>query len=208
MFKKLTYFMLAIVFVPLALGWVAFPVKAAVEVGQAAPDFTGKNVIDGTDFKLSDLKGKTVVLEWTNPECPFVVKHYGSTNMQTLQQAAKDKGVVWVSINSSAVEKQGHLTPETAPALIKEKGIHSAAYILDETGEIGKLYGAKTTPHMFVISPEGTLAYAGAIDNNPDPNPETIKGATNYVTAALDELAAGKPVSMPTTPSYGCAVKY
>ena len=208
MFKRLSYFLLTLAFVPVALGWVTMPVKASVEVGQAAPDFTGKNVIDGADVKLSDLKGKTVVLEWTNPECPFVVKHYSQNNMQNLQKAATEKGIVWISINSSAEGKQGNLTTETASALIKEKGVNSSAYILDPTGEIGKLYGAKTTPHMFVISPEGTLAYAGAIDSNPDPKPETIEGATNYVTAALDELAAGKPVTTPSTPSYGCSVKY
>lgn len=208
MIKRLTYFMLALAFIPLSLGWITYPVKAAVEVGQDAPAFKAKNIIDGSDFDLSAHKGKTVVLEWTNPECPFVVKHYGPDNMQSLQRAAKDKGVVWVSIVSSAPGKQGHMNPEAAAAIVKEKNIASSAYILDETGEIGKLYGAKTTPHMFVITGEGKVAYAGAIDSNPDPNPETIKGATNYVTAALDELAAGKPVSIPSTPAYGCSVKY
>lgn len=208
MIKRLTYMMLSLAFIPLALGWVTYPVQASVEVGTTAPDFTATNIIDGTTFKLSEQKGKIVVVEWTNPECPFVVKHYGSNNMQKLQQAAKDKGVIWVSVNSSAPEKQGNLTAEAAQAIVKEKGIQSAAYILDPTGEIGKLYGAKTTPHMFVVSAEGNLAYAGAIDSNPDPKPESIDGATNYVTAAIDELLAGKPVTTASTPSYGCSVKY
>ena len=172
-----------------ALMLVAAPALAAPEVGQPAPDFTGTDT-DGTAHTLSDFKGKTVVLEWSNHECPYVVKHYGSGNMQKLQKAATDDGVVWLTIVSSAEGKQGNTTPEEAKAIMEEAGSNATARILDVSGEIGKLYDAKTTPHMFVIDPEGTLVYAGAIDSNKSYDPATIEGATNYVEAALASVKA------------------
>ncbi len=196
---------LALVLVPFALG--ATPAFAAAEVGKPAPDFTATD-IKGNAVKLSDLKGKNVVLEWTNQECPFVVKHYKSGNMQATQQKATEGGAVWIAINSSAPGMQGNVTAEQAVKIEEEVGAHETNRILDPSGEIGQLYGAKTTPHMFVIDKEGTLAYAGAIDDKPDADPASVEGAKNYVLAALDDLNAGKPVETPTTASYGCGVKY
>ncbi|NCT40181.1 MAG: redoxin domain-containing protein [Alphaproteobacteria bacterium] len=180
---------------------------AAPEIGKAAPDFTATD-INGDTFKLSDHKGKIVVLEWSNHECPFVVKHYGSGNMQKVQKETTEKGVEWVTIVSSADGRQGNTTAEEAAKIIEEQGAHPSVKILDASGEIGKMYDAKTTPHMFVINTDGTLAYAGAIDNNPSPNPATIEGAENYVTAAVDELIEGKDVTTSQTQPYGCSVKY
>lgn len=185
----------------------AMPAHATATVGKPAPDFTGTDS-NGKTHKLSDLKGKIVVLEWTNPGCPFVVKHYDSGNMQKLQEAATDKDVVWLSINSSADGKEGNQTPEAANAYIKEKNVKATARILDPTGEIGKLYDAKTTPHMFVIDKDGSLVYDGAIDSNDSFKPETIEGATNYVTDALTALESGKPIEKSKTKPYGCSVKY
>lgn len=196
---------LALALVPFALG--ATPAFAAAEVGQPAPDFTATD-IKGNTVKLSDLKGKNVVLEWTNQECPFVVKHYKTGNMQAAQKKATEGGAVWISINSSAPGMQGNTTAEEALKIETEAGVHSTNRILDPSGEIGQLYGAKTTPHMFVIDKEGTLAYAGAIDDKPDADSASIEGAKNYVLAALDDLSAGKPVETPSTASYGCGVKY
>lgn len=183
------------------------PVQAAVEVGQPAPDFTATD-IDGKAFTLSAAKGKKVVLEWTNAECPFVVKHYGSSNMQKTQEAAVAQGVEWVTINSSAPGKQGHVDAEGARKLATEKESKASVHILDESGSVGKLYDAKTTPHMFLIDENGVLVYAGAIDDNSSPDPTTVEGAKNYVLTALEELAAGKPVTTSTTQPYGCGVKY
>ena len=176
-------------------------------VGQPAPDFTGTDV-DGKTVKLSEFKGKNVVLEWFNPGCPYVVKHYDAGNMQAVQKAAVEKGAVWLSINSSAEGMEGNQTPADGKAYIAEKKSAQTSLILDPTGEIGRLYGAKTTPHMFVIDKDGKIAYAGAIDDKPSANPETVSGAKNYVLAALDELLAGKPVTESTTRPYGCSVKY
>ena len=194
-----------------ALAFVAFttatPAQAAVVVGQPAPDFTGTDT-NGKAHKLSDFKGKVVVLEWTNPGCPFVVKHYDSGNMQKLQADATAKDVVWLSINSGAEGKEGHQTGETGNAYIAEKGAKSTALIIDKTGEIGKLYDAKTTPHMFVIDKDGTLVYDGAIDSDDSFKPETIEGATNYVSAALAALESGTALEPSKTKPYGCSVKY
>lgn len=180
---------------------------AAPEIGKPAPDFTLK---DGTgkEHSLSDYAGKTVVLEWFNEGCPFVKKHYGSRNMQDLQKAATDSGVVWLTIISSAPGKQGHYTPEQAVAKYEELGMASTALLLDESGEVGRAYNARTTPEMFVIDSKGTLVYMGAIDDKPTPDPASLDGAKTYVQAALTELAAGEPVSTPQTKSYGCGVKY
>lgn len=181
--------------------------QVTAQVGQPAPDFTGTDS-NGTAHKLSDFKGKTVVLEWTNPGCPFVMKHYDSNNMQGVQKAAIADGVIWLSINSSAEDKEGYQTPAEANAYMKEKGSAPTARILDPKGDIGHLYGAQTTPHMYVIDKDGTLVYAGAIDSDNSFKPESIKGATNYVTAALADIKAGKPVAVASTKAYGCGVKY
>ncbi len=191
----------------LAVLCIAAPAWAAPEAGKPAPDFTATD-IKGNPFKLSDHKGKIVVLEWTNHECPFVLKHYGTNNMQNTQKAAKEKGAEWVSIVSSAPGRQGHTTAEAAQKIVDETGAAPDVKILDEKGEIGTLYGASTTPHMFVVDKDGTIAYMGAIDDQPSPRPETVEGAKNYVLAAIDDLAAGKPVETPVTQPYGCNVKY
>jgi len=188
-------------------GSFTIALAAKPEVGQPAPDFTLKDTA-GKEHKLSDYKGKFVVLEWTNFKCPFVKKHYGSSNMQNLQKKFTDQGVVWLSICSSGPGKEGNFRPEEAAAKAKAFGSHATAYLIDESGDVGRLYGAQTTPDMFVITPKGDLVYKGAIDDQPSPDPETLKGATNYVDAALTEALAGKPVTTPVTKSYGCSVKY
>lgn len=180
---------------------------AAPEVGKPAPAFTLKDA-SGAEKSLSDYKGKYVVLEWVNFGCPFVKKHYGSKNMQNLQKELTDKGVVWLSICSSAEGKQGYLAPADVEAAVKAEGSNATAYLLDTDGKVGGLYEARTTPEMYVINPEGVLIYSGAIDDKPSPDPATIDGATNYVKAALTEAMAGQPVAKATTKSYGCSVKY
>jgi hypothetical protein len=157
---------------------------------------------------LSDFKGKVVVLEWVNHGCPFVVKHYGSGNMQKLQADATAKGVAWLSICSSAPGKQGHMSAADANKSCAEKQSAATAYLLDESGEVGKKYGAKRTPEMYVVNPEGILVYHGAIDDKPSTDPGDIAGSKNFVAAALEETLAGKPVSTPQTEAYGCSVKY
>ena len=180
----------------------------AVTVGQAAPDFSLTDV-NGKTVKLSDFKGKNVVLEWTNPGCPFVVKHYGSNNMQTLQTDAKAKGVVWLSVNSTAKSHQDYLEPTKRSAKMKGEWKEASSYLLmDETGKVGQAYAAKTTPHMYVIDPSGKLVYAGGIDDKRSANPADVKTAKNFVRAALDETLAGRPVTVATATPYGCSVKY
>lgn len=180
----------------------------AVEVGAVAPEIEATD-INGQAFKLSDHKGKIVVLEWTNPECPFVMKHYDSGNMQKVQkEALAMDGVEWVTINSSATGKQGHLTADAAKKGLETSGATPTAYIADENGTIGQAYGAQTTPHMFIVDKEGKLAYAGAIDDNSSPKQEVIATSKNYVVAALKNLEAGQPVETPTSQPYGCSVKY
>lgn len=188
---------------------LSMPAQAAVDVGQPAPDFEGINVLTGETVKLADLKGKTVVLEWTNKDCPYVVKHYGSGNMQKVQKQAEDEyGVEWIVINSSAEGKQGAQTPEEAKKYAEDMKAEANAKILDPSGTIGKLYDAQTTPHMFIINAEGNVVYKGAIDSDSSPRPEAIKGSTNYVLAALADLKAGHAVKTATTQPYGCSVKY
>ncbi len=182
-------------------------VRAEVTTGATAPDFTLTDT-SGASHKLSDFKGKTVVLEWVNHGCPFVVKHYSKGNMQGLQADYTGKGVVWLSICSSAEGKQGYNTAEGWQKLNTEKGGKATAILLDPEGTVGKLYGAKTTPHMYVINAEGTLVYQGAIDDKPSTDSDDIPGAKNYVKAALDEVLAGKPVTTGQTKPYGCGVKY
>ena len=186
---------------------LAASVYASPQVGKPAPNFTLKD-LSGQSHELSDFKGKYVVLEWVNFGCPFVEKHYGSKNMQKLQKEFVDKGVVWLSICSSAPGKQGNETPDAAKSGLAEFGSAATAYLDDEDGTVGKLYQAKTTPDMFVVNPEGVLIYAGAIDDKPTPDPSTVAGANNYVRAALEEATAGKAVSVPSTKPYGCSVKY
>lgn len=176
-------------------------------VDQAAPNFTLTDV-NGKKVSLSDFKGKTVVLEWVNFDCPFVKKHYGSGNMQSLQKKYTEKDVVWLSICSSAPDKEGNFTSGEVKEKLKERNAVPSHYLFDERGTVGKLYAAKTTPHMFIINKEGILVYAGAIDDTPSTSKDDIKTAKNYVTAALDAVLAGKPVETKTTSSYGCSVKY
>jgi len=181
--------------------------QASPEIGKPAPEFMA-NDTNGKHVMLSELKGKTVVLEWTNHECPFVRKHYGSGNMQALQKEATADGVIWVSIVSSAKGKEGNVTAEEANKITADQKAFPTHKILDEDGTIGKLYGAKTTPHMFVIDKDGVLVYAGAIDNTPSADPDDVKTVKNYVREALADLKAGKSVTTPSTNPYGCGVKY
>lgn len=183
------------------------PAHADAVVGQLAPAFTLTDS-QGKPRSLGEFKGKVVVLEWVNPDCPFVQKHYGSGNMQSLQKTYTAKGVTWLSVNSSAPGKQGHLTPATAGAFVKAQSAAPSALLLDPKGEVGHAYGAKTTPHMYVIDPQGKLVYAGAIDDKPSTDPDDIPGARNYVSEGLDAVLAGKPVAVASTTAYGCSVKY
>ena len=178
---------------------------AAPELGKPAPDFT-LNDQSGKPVKLSAAKGKYVVLEWYNKDCPFVHKHYDSGNMQSLQKKYGKKGVVWYSIVTSKEGKEGHLTAAQAAKQLKK--MSSKGILLDEKGEVGRAYEAKTTPHMFVVNPEGNLIYMGGIDDKASADAEDIKTSKNYVAAALDEAMAGKPVSTPSSRPYGCSVKY
>lgn len=180
---------------------------AEAEVGEPAPNFKAVDS-NGTAHELSEYKGHPVVLEWTNPDCPYVVKHYDTKNMQSLQKKYTDQGVIWLTINSSAPGKQGNIDGAAANKYIAEKGAAQTAYLLDSDGKVGKLYEAKTTPHMFVIDNKGTLVYAGAIDDNSSSRHSTVEGATNYVAEALDSLMADKPIDVAATRAYGCSVKY
>jgi len=173
----------------------------------SAPPFTLTDT-NGNVHSLSDYKGKFVVLEWFNHDCPFVQKHYRSGNMQALQKTYTAKDVVWLSINSSAPGKQGNYPPKVANQLTKKVGAVPTAVLLDQDGSVGRLYGAKTTPHMFLIDRKGNLIYQGAIDDKRSTNPADVEGATNFLSAALDEAMRGKKVSAPSTISYGCSVKY
>ena len=176
-------------------------------VGSIAPDFSLTDA-SGKTHSLSQYKGKTVVLEWFNPECPFVKKHYGSGNMQKLQEEYTTKGIVWLTIDSNAPGTEGNLSPEQAAKITTAWKTHQTALLLDPEGKVGRAYGAKNTPNMVVINPEGKIAYEGAIDSKATPNAADIPNSTNYVKAALDESLTGKPVSNPTTKPYGCSVKY
>lgn len=180
---------------------------AAPEIGKPAPDFSLTDV-NGTEYNLADLKGKVVVLEWFNHDCPFVKKHYGAKNMQKLQEKYTGEGVVWLSINSSN-EKDGAYRDAAATKAEGEKVDSKAtALLLDASGTVGQAYEAKTTPHMYVINKEGILVYNGAIDSNSSADAKTIESATNYVTEALDAVLAGKEVETAVTKPYGCSVKY
>lgn len=176
-------------------------------VGQPAPAFQLADT-QGKPVKLADFQGKFVVLEWTNPGCPFVVKHYGSQNMQALQMEASVRGVVWLSISSTASGHADYLAPAALAAQYKTWGAASTAMLMDDAGQVGRAYGARTTPHMYLIDPKGVLVYAGGIDDKRSANPEDVKTAKNFVRAALADALAGKPVSTPTATPYGCSVKY
>jgi len=176
-------------------------------VGSAAPDFSATDS-KGKTQSLAQYKGKYVVLEWFNPECPFVKKHYTGGNMQNLQKEFTGKGVVWLSVDSSAAGMEGNLTAEQAEKKIGEWKTHQTALLLDADGKVGQAYGAKNTPHMFIINPEGKIVYEGAIDSKASTKTEDIAASTNYVKVALEESLAGKPVSTANTKPYGCSVKY
>jgi peroxiredoxin len=183
------------------------PVLAQLRVGTAAPDFRLTDA-NGRAVSLADYRGRTVVLEWSNPECPTVRKHYDSGNMQRTQAAAAAAGIAWLTINSSGEGKQGHMTAEEARDFTAGQPSRRTAYLLDPDGAVGRRYGATATPHMFVIDAAGSLVYNGAIDDRPTQDAADIPGARNHVLAALSELRAGRPVSVPTTRPYGCSVKY
>jgi peroxiredoxin len=176
-------------------------------VGQAAPDFTLKDT-SGKTVKLSDFRGKHVVLEWTNPGCPFVRKHYNSGNLPAQQKEAMSKGVVWLAINSTEKASADHMEPAKLVAWKKERQSVPSAILMDEDGTTGKAYAARVTPHMYIIDPQGRLIYAGGIDSIPSARAEDIPKATQHVKVALGEALAGKPISAPTTQAYGCTIKY
>jgi peroxiredoxin len=183
------------------------PSLAAPVPGQPAPAFSGVDV-NGKPVSLADFRGKTVVLEWNNPNCPFVQKHYTSGNMQSLQQKNTAAGVVWLAINSTTESHSDYMAPAKLAAWFGEQKAAPTAVVMDPRGEIGRAYAAKVTPHMYVIDAKGTLVYAGAIDDKRSANPADVKTATNHVAAALGEVAAGKPVTTSTTTAYGCTIKY
>jgi peroxiredoxin len=175
--------------------------------GQPEPAFRGVDV-NGKPVSLADFRGKTVVLEWNNPNCPFVQKHYTSGNMQSLQQKNTSTGVVWLAINSTTESHSDYMAPAKLAAWFGEQKAAPTAVVMDPKGEIGRAYGAKVTPHMYVIDAKGTLVYAGAIDDKRSANPADIKTSTNHVAVALVEVAAGRPVTTSTTTAYGCTIKY
>jgi peroxiredoxin len=180
---------------------------AQATVGQMAPAFSATDTT-GKTVALADFKGKYVVLEWTNPGCPFVQKHYDSGNMPATQKDATTRGAVWLSINTTAKEAGDYMAPAELQGWMKSKHGVPTATLMDSDAKVGRAYGARTTPHMYIVDPQGKLVYAGAIDSKPTANPADVKTATNYVSQALGEALAGKPISRATTQSYGCSVKY
>lgn len=208
------HYMRTIIFAALCLGALLSitvsaqnPTSTAATVGQSAPDFTLQGA-DGKTHSLANYQGKYVVLEWTNPQCPFVHKFYDSGTMQKLQKTETAKGVVWLRINSSAKGHEGYQAVGDLASYVTNQHVAATESLLDPDGKVGHTYGARTTPHMFVIDPKGVLIYAGGIDNKPSADPADIETAKNYVTTALDEAMAGKPVATPTARPYGCSVKY
>lgn len=185
----------------------AASLHAQIAPGEKAADFTLPDT-DGEMRSLSDYEGQWVVLEWINHGCPFVVKHYATSNMQKLQESYRDKGVIWLSICSSAPGTQGHMSAEDAAAKTASLKAKPTAYLLDEKGEAGRAYGAKTTPEMYVINPHGQVVYHGAIDDNRSASHDSVATAKNYVSAALDQAMSGEPVATKQTRPYGCSVKY
>lgn len=203
MLRRTVLTRLALVAAPL----LAPAARAAATVGQAAPEFTLRDT-GGKPVRLSELRGRHVVLEWTNPGCPFVQKHYRSGNMPALQKEAVARNVVWLAINSTAPEHGDYLSPPQLARWMGEQRAAASATLMDEDGQVGRAYGARTTPHMYLIDPQGRLVYAGGIDSIPSARIDDITRATNHVRQALDEALAGKPVSRPTAPPYGCSIKY
>jgi peroxiredoxin len=191
----------------LAVLFAAGLAVAAPDVGKPAPAFDGTDTT-GKTWALDDLTGTPVILEWTNHDCPYVVKHYGAGNMQALQREAAEAGYVWLSVISSAPGKQGHVSADQADELTASRNAAPTAVLLDVDGTIGKAYGARTTPHMFIIDETGTLVFMGGIDDKPTTNPADIEGADNYVRMAMADRAAGNPVQQAVTRPYGCSVKY
>ena len=190
-----------------AVSALATPAVAAPTVGQPAPAFTAVDA-SGKTRSLSEFRGKTVVLEWTNEGCPYVRKHYDSGNMQALQREATNDGVAWLTIVSSAPGTQGYLTQATAKTWKAKEKAAPTDVLLDPKGVVGRAYEAKTTPHMYVIDKTGKLAYMGGIDDRPSSDPDSLKGAKNYVVAALADVKAGRAVAQAVTRPYGCSVKY
>ena len=186
---------------------LSLPAAAVPAIGQPAPDFSLPDV-SGKNVKLSDFKGRYVVLEWVNPECPYVRRHYDSTNMPTLQKETGGKNVAWLTINSTRAGHSEFKTPEQMASWMKQVGGAPAATLLDSDSKVGKAYGATTTPHMYIIDPKGQLIYVGAIDDKRSASLAETRNAKNYVRAALGESMSGKPVSAASTVSYGCTVKY
>ncbi len=186
---------------------VAAPALATPRLGQPAPAFQVSDA-EGRQRSLSEFAGKVVVLEWTNSGCPYVGKHYGAGHMQALQKAAVNDGVVWLTVASSAPGMEGYFTPASARAWKGKVGSHASAILLDGAGKVGRLYGAKATPHMFVIGRDGRVAYMGGIDDRPFAEPASLEGARNYVAEALADLKAGRPIAVAVSQPYGCSVKY
>lgn len=181
--------------------------ESTARIGQPAPAFQAVDA-DGKARSLSEFAGKTVILEWTNHECPYVRKHYNSATMQTLQKDMAKDGIVWLSVISSPPGEQGYVEAAKARELTVQRDAAPAGILLDPNSKVARAYGAQTTPHMYIIDPKGTLAYMGAIDDKPSSNPASLNGARSYVRQAVAEMKAGKPVSEASTKSYGCAVKY
>uniref|UniRef100_A0A7V2ZHT6 Thioredoxin family protein n=1 Tax=Ignavibacterium album TaxID=591197 RepID=A0A7V2ZHT6_9BACT len=179
----------------------------SARLNESAPDFRLKDS-NGKEHSLSDFKGKVVVLEWINYDCPFVKKHYDSKNMQSLQEKYTAEGVIWLAICSSAPGKQGNFSPDEINKRSKNHNAKFTAYLIDEDGKVGKMYGAKTTPHMYIIDKDGKLVYAGGIDDKASTDVNDIKTAKNYISTALDEILEGKKVSVQSSTPYGCSVKY
>lgn len=202
--KNLLLLCMLAVFIAPAFATHAF---ANVTIGNKAPDFALQDS-HGKSVKLSDYAGKIVVLEWTNHECPYVVKHYDTNNMQNLQKDITESGAVWLTITSSAPGRQGHTSAAEAQAIHEKSGSYSTHRLLDPEGTVGKTYGAVTTPHMYVIDASGNLAYVGAIDNDPSARHEAVKTAQNFVKDAVSALQAGQEVKIAETRPYGCSVKY
>jgi peroxiredoxin len=184
-----------------------FAAETKATIGQTAPNFSAKDV-NGKTVSLADFKDKTVVLEWVNPGCPFVRKHYGASNMQSTQQEAQSKNVVWLAINSTATDHFDYMPPAKLAVWMKEQKANATHTLMDEDGKIGKAYGARTTPHMYIVDGKGMLVYAGGIDSIASASAADIPKATNYVKVAMNEIASGKPLSNTATRPYGCSVKY
>jgi peroxiredoxin len=207
--KFFSIFALAMVAGFLFVNLLTTPVSADsnIAVGETAPEFTLTDT-NGETHSLSDFRGNYVILEWLNHDCPFVVKHYDTGNMQAMQRQTTEEGMTWLTINSSAPGKQGYTSPEKANQLAEKKEAAPTAILLDPEGNVGRMYDAKVTPHMYVINPEGVLIYDGAIDDKPSTRKADVEGAHNYVMAALNQARAGEEVSTPSTTPYGCTVKY